>query len=290
MNAHTESRPALGIVGAGKVGGALARLAHAHGYVITAVNSRQPSDAVALAEVVGAQVVASAAEVVARADLTLLTIPDDALAAMASTLTTTAPLTPKAIIHTSGAHSHDVLAPLAAYGYLIGSLHPAYPFSGPVESLAGVGFAVEASGEPLATWLRDLIDALGGRALAIPPGGKPIYHAALSIASNYTVTLYALAETLLRSLGADRAEAAAAILPLLDATVDNIHQRGIPDALTGPLVRGDAGTVAAHLAALEASDADTAQLYRALARATLPLVEARGVETDELARLLDADA
>jgi len=289
MSVRQGSRPTLGIVGAGKVGTALARLAHAQGYAIAAVNSRHQESALALAEAVAAQAVSSPAAVVERADLTLLTIPDDALAAMAATLPAAPLHTPKAIIHTSGARSLDVLASLAAPGFLTGSLHPAYPFSGAVESLAGVGFAVEASGEPLGAWLHDLVAALGGRALMIPPGGKPIYHAALSIASNYTVTLYALAEQLLASLGADQTDAAAALQPLLEATVDNIRQRGIPDALTGPIVRGDAGTVAAHLAALEASDPAWAQIYRGLARATLPLAAARGVDTDALAHLLDAD-
>ncbi|MCL4251024.1 MAG: DUF2520 domain-containing protein [Anaerolineae bacterium] len=283
-----QARPTLGIVGAGKVGGSLARLSQARGYRIVAVASRDRAHAEALAEAVDAIVVSSPAEVIALADLTLLTIPDDAISAVAETVTIDTQ-TPKAVIHTSGAHSLDVLAPLAAQGIMTGSLHPAYPFSGIAESLAGIAFAIEASDEPLRMWLSDLVAALDGRALMIPPGGKALYHAALSIASNYTVTLYALAERLLASLGAEQ-EAAAALQPLLAGTVENIRQRGIPDALTGPLVRGDAGTIAAHLAALVAYDPQVTQVYRALARATLPLAEARGVDTHMLARLLADDA
>ena len=289
MTEQHPPRPTLGIVGAGKVGGTLAHLSHAQGYHVAAVSSRDRAHASALADAVDARLVSTPAEVIERADLTLLTIPDDAIVSVAEMLPAATSRTPKAIIHTSGAHSLDALAPLAGRGFLTGSLHPAYPFSGVVESLAGVGFAVEASGEPLDTWLHELVAALDGRAIPIPPGGKAIYHAALSIASNYTVTLYAIAEHLLASLGADRADAAAAIQPLLAGTVENIRQHGIPDALTGPIVRGDAGTVAAHLAALEAYDPQVARLYRGLARATLPLADARGTDIDALAHFLDSD-
>ncbi|MCA9905191.1 MAG: DUF2520 domain-containing protein, partial [Anaerolineae bacterium] len=221
MSTRQQARPTLGIVGAGKVGGSLARLSQAQGYRIVAVASRDRAHAATLAGSVGAGVASSPAEVVALADLTLLTIPDDAILSVAESITLNG-RTPKAVIHTSGAHSLDVLVPLAALGSMTGSLHPAYPFSGVAESLAGVAFAIEANDALLHTWLRDLVTALDGRALMIPPGGKVLYHAALSIASNYTVTLYALAERLLASLGAEQA-AAAALQPLLMGTVENIQ-------------------------------------------------------------------
>ncbi len=149
------------------------------------------------------------------------------------------------------------LAALAERGVQVGSLHPAYPFADvdtAISGLPGSTFAVEAQDEPLRSWLFEIVAALDGRALAIPPGGKAIYHAALVIASNYTVTLYALAESLLTGLGADKAAADAALDALLAGTVENLKAQGVPDALTGPLVRGDVGTIAAHLAALGAVD------------------------------------
>jgi predicted short-subunit dehydrogenase-like oxidoreductase (DUF2520 family) len=129
--------------------------------------------------------------------------------------------------------------------------------------------------------------ALGGHVLLIPPGGKAVYHAALVLVSNYTVTLYALALRLLVGLEADPAAAAQALNTLLAATTANIAALGVPDALTGPLVRADQGTIAAHLDALARTDADAAQVYRLLARLTLPLAQARGVDTDSIARLLE---
>jgi predicted short-subunit dehydrogenase-like oxidoreductase (DUF2520 family) len=120
----------------------------------------------------------------------------------------------------------------------------------------------------------------------VPPGSKALYHAALVIASNYTVTLYAAAERLLLSMGADRAAADAALNALVGVTVENLRRQGVPDALTGPLVRADVGTLAAHLRALRDADPALEEVYRALARLTYPLVEARGVSLDPIEHLL----
>ncbi len=280
-------RPTLAFVGAGKVGGVLARLLAAHGYTITTIYSRTFAHAAALAQMVGARAVESLTEV--DADLVLLTVPDDAITATTAGL---AGFTGQAVIHTSGAHDVASLKALAERGVQVGSLHPAYPFADvetAISGLPGSTFAVEAQDEPLRGWLFEMVAALDGRALIIPPGGKAVYHAALVIASNYTVTLYALAESLLTGLGADQAAADAALDALLAGTVANLKARGVPDALTGPLVRGDAGTIAAHLAVLNAADGEIAELYRQLARSTLPLARARGVATGEIERLLEAE-
>jgi predicted short-subunit dehydrogenase-like oxidoreductase (DUF2520 family) len=284
--------PQLGIIGVGKVAEALAPLAYRAGYRIAAVYSRHAERAAGLAASVGAAVADSPIHVVRQAHLTLLTVPDDALADVVSALVGAGPIAlteDRAVIHTSGAHSLEVLAPLADAGLLTGSLHPAYPFTGmPVDSLADVAIAIEASGEPLSMWLRAWVSALGARAIAIAPGGKVLYHAALVFASNYTVTLYALAQELLMHIGAGRAEADAALSALVAGTVANIAQQGVPSALSGPLVRGDTGTINEHLRALEAVDMEIAALYRALARATLPLVEARGLASEHLRAAIDA--
>ncbi len=182
--------------------------------------------------------------------------------------------------------------PLAARGVQVGSLHPAYPFADverSIEGLPGAAFAVEAGDEPLLGWLLGMVAALDGRALLIPPGGKALYHAALCIASNYTVTLYAAAESLLVSLGADGADADQALNALMAATVENVRGQGVPDALTGPLVRADIGTIAAHLRALHGVDETLVAVYRQLARLTYPLLLARGIAPDDIERLLKQD-
>lgn len=279
--------PTLGVIGAGRVGSALARLLAARGWAIAAVYSRNEADAAALAGAVGAQRVTAPASVVAAADLTLLTVPDDAIATLAGQLAAASEsLNSGGLVHCSGALGAEALAPLAARGMRTGSLHPAYPFAGGLPDLRGVAFAVEAEDDDLRAVLLALVDALGGTPLIIPPGGKAQYHAALTIASNYAVTLYSLAERLLVALDIPAAMADQALNGLLAGTVGNLRAQGLPDALTGPLARADLGTLRLHLRALESVDPEIAALYADLARQTYPLLRARGVGTDAIEQLL----
>ena len=280
-------KPTIAIVGAGVVGSTLARLLAARGYHVTSITSRTRAHADALAALVGARMVESP-EI--DADLVLIAVPDDAISATAASL---AGFSGKAAIHTSGVYDASVLETLAARGVQVGSLHPAYPFAdveAAIGGLPGATFALEATDEPLMGWLRGIVVALDGRVMLIPPGGKALYHAALSIAANYTVTLYALAERLLVGLGAERDAADNALDGLLAGTLANLRGQGIPAALTGALTRGDIGTIAAHLDALAAVDEDAVEVYRNLARLTYPLLRARGVALDEIERLLQQES
>lgn len=220
-----------------------------------------------------------------RGDLLLLTVPDDAIGATAAEL---AGFNGRAVVHTSGARDAGDLAALAARGLAVGSLHPAYPFADverAMAGLAGATFAVEAEDAMLLGWLRELVQALDGRVIAIPAGGKVLYHVALALLSNYTVTLYALAERLLLGLGAEPTAADAALNRLLAGTVENLREQGIPDALTGALARGDTGTVVAHLKALDTVALEIAVLYRQLGVLSLPLLASRGMEADKIAQI-----
>jgi predicted short-subunit dehydrogenase-like oxidoreductase (DUF2520 family) len=282
------SRPVLGFVGAGKVGQALARLWSERGYRVGAVASRSSAHARALASQVGAEAV-PVGEVSQHADLILLTVPDDQIEPVANSLANQNAARGRGFLHTSGAHDATVLGALAAAGAQVGSLHPAFPFAD-VETahkaLPGATFAVEAESARLRDWATELVDSADGRLLMVPPGQKALYHAALVLASNYTVTLYALAERLLTDLGAERATADAALDALVGGTVANLRAQGVPDALTGPLVRGDVGTIGAHVEALTHYEPRLAQLYLELAQLSLPLLEARGIDSAPIAACL----
>jgi predicted short-subunit dehydrogenase-like oxidoreductase (DUF2520 family) len=281
-----NEKPSLGFIGLGKVGIPLARLWYAAGYVVRAVHSRTLFKADELAVQVGAVVVSTPAEVVNAADLTLLTVPDDVIESLAADLGQS-DLHGKGVIHTSGARDAAILGILADRGALVGSLHPVFPFADvdtALTTLPGAVFAVEAEADVLRGWLTAMVLALRGHVMVIPAGHKAAYHSALVFASNYTVTLYAIAERLLVELGAEPRVADQALNGLLRGTVENLQRKGVPQALTGPLVRGDIGTLAAHLAALEQTP--YGRLYRELARQSFPMLQARLIETDSIERVL----
>jgi predicted short-subunit dehydrogenase-like oxidoreductase (DUF2520 family) len=277
----------VAIIGAGRVGSALARALHTAGYPVTAIWSRTPAHAAELAARLGAAVTPLEKTPQAAA-LTLITVPDDHVAQIAARIAGSWRADQMAI-HCSGALPAGVLAPIAEYGALIGGFHPLVAISERDQALPpDVTFAVEAA-EPLRTILRQMAYDLHGRAFDLEPGARPLYHAAAVLASNYTVVLTALAAELMERAGIKGVEALGSIMPLLRSTLTNLENAGLPRALTGPLVRGDAGTVFEHLAALDVTAPDIAQVYRTLGLAALPLVEARGtLEPAAIAKLEDA--
>jgi predicted short-subunit dehydrogenase-like oxidoreductase (DUF2520 family) len=195
------------------------------------------------------------------------------------------------VVHCSGALPSDVLRPARDAGTLTASFHPLQAFASlqaALEHMPGSTFALEGDPE-LVRQLDALVEALGGTAIHLTAEEKTLYHAAAVIASNYTVTLAALASDLLvrEGIAPDRNTALHYILPLLRGTVDNLDALGLPAALTGPLARGDAGTVRRHLEALDKIAPDVASLYRQLARLTLPLAQEKGRLDEGAVKKLD---
>jgi predicted short-subunit dehydrogenase-like oxidoreductase (DUF2520 family) len=294
--------PSLAIVGAGRVGSTLSQTLHWRGYNVTAVYSRTPASAQRLADKLGTRAVSSAAEAAQNANLTFLTVPDDAIAGVCEALARDVDLSGRAVVHTSGVTSMAALATAKVRGAMTGGLHPMLPimdaelsprmaFSVPwVAKSPDVTFGVEAEDGLLRTWLSAMVKALNGVALWLHPGqDRARYHAAGVIASNYLVTLFAEALGLLNSLETDASTDEAIIrqtlVHLVDSTLHNVKAVGAVQALTGPIARGDAGTIRRHLEALEQSDPELADLYRVLGRRTLRLAAARGLDADKQERI-----
>ena len=271
------AHPTIAVVGAGRVGSTLALAATQAGYAVLAVHSRTPTRGQALADQVGARLAPDLAGLAASADLIFLAVPDDAIALVdAAGADGWRPGT--GVVHHSGLHSATLLEHAAGAGALTGTLHPLQAITDPVSALRllpGTYFGV--SGDPrLLPVLQAFVQALGGHPITVPDAAKPLYNAAAVFASNYVVTCFAQAVDLLVRLGIDPDTAAHALLPLTQGAVANLHSPGLPQALTGPISRGDAGTLTIHLQQLAAYDAGLLPLYRLLGQATIPIAAAQG--------------
>jgi predicted short-subunit dehydrogenase-like oxidoreductase (DUF2520 family) len=274
-----SARPALAFIGAGRAGSALALGLSGAGHRVVAVHSRTPAHASRLAAGTGAVVVASPIEAARRADITFLTVPDGEIARVAATIAATGELLPgRALVHCSATHGPEVLGAARATTAAIGAFHPLQALAGAQSAplLRGTSFVLEAP-EPLLGRLEALVADLGGHLLALPPGGRALYHAAAVLAGNAPLALLARATSLLAEAGVAEADAHRALGALLAGAAANAASDGAASALTGPVVRGDAATVARHLDVLSA-DPSTRELYRRLALETLALVGAEGRE------------
>lgn len=278
----------VGLVGAGAAGGALARALAAAGVPVVAVTGKGPERAHTLAAAIPeCAAVPTAQDVADRADLVVLAVPDRAIAEVCASVRWRADA---AVVHCSGAHSLDVLEPARAAGALVGGCHPLQTLTGAPEDaarLAGSVFGIEAE-EPLRGMLADLVERIGGRPVFLSARDKALYHASAVLISNYTVTLAATAAGLWEAFGVDRRDGLRALLPLLQGTVANLEQHGVPNALTGPIARGDAGTLERHLNVLADYRPDLLPLYRELGRHTVPLARERdpGGAADRMADAL----
>lgn len=267
---------AVGIIGAGTVGSALAVVLARAGYSIAGVASRNPESAQALAARLPGKVPALDAQaVVDRADLVLLAVPDDAIQAVATGLAWPAG---RAVVHCSGAATSDLLTPAAA-GSRTGSFHPLQTFAGVDEAIAllpNSTFAIETADERLAPALEELAVAIGARSIRLRAEDKAAYHLSAVLVSNYLVTLTQLATDLWAGFGRTPAEARQALVPLIEGATRSIAIAGLPDCLTGPVARGDLGTIEGHRQVLLERRPDLLGVYRELGLQTVPIALAKG--------------
>jgi predicted short-subunit dehydrogenase-like oxidoreductase (DUF2520 family) len=281
----------LGFIGAGTVGTALAVRLTGRGYPVYAAASRSLASAQRLVEMAGAGLVCNSAQEVADScDLVFITTPDDAIAVVANQVRWHKG---RAVVHCSGADSLDVLEAARLAGADVGSFHPLQTFASiqkAIENLPGSTFALEAEGELLET-LKNLAVALEGRWIKLGAGDKAAYHTAAVMTSNYLVTLVKLATDLWGSFGIPRDEAVKALLPLLKGTLNNIENLSVPAALTGPIARGDIGTIQIHLNTLTEAAPSILPAYCELGYQTVPVALAKGkineLQAKELAEIFD---
>ena len=272
-------RPArldVGIVGTGRVGAVLGAALLQAGHRLVAVSGVSEQSRARAAALLPGIPVTSVEEVVRRAELVLLTVPDDALPDLIAGLGATGSWQAgQIVVHTSGRNGIAVFDAAAGHHVLGLALHPVMTFTGTAMDLVRLAdccFGITAP-EALRPVAEALVVEMGAEPVWIDEDSRPMYHAGLAHGANHLVTLVAQAMQIVGSAGVQDPQRL--IAPLLQAALDNVLRLG-DGALTGPVARGDAGTVAAHLAQLTDQTPDIRPTYVALARATAERALASG--------------
>jgi len=268
------------IIGAGHVGRGLFRAFRASGVEVIGLHGKRPSG-----------IATSSGEIpndAAQANVVILCVRDnqldDAIQEVAAAARDGRIARGTVILHTSAIAEPAGLVALSSAGYPGGTFHPLVPFSDPDVSAellrkAWIGIDGENAAKNAS---RRIAGHLGARTLEIPPGRKPAYHAAAVISSNFPVVLASVAGHLLHDIGIPDASAYQAVDSLMSGAIANMKQTLPDDALTGPVVRGDAETVGKHLRALEGLE-PAREVYRALSSAAVEIARKAGTDARKLA-------
>jgi len=272
-----KEKPDVSIIGSGRLGTALAVALAGRGYPIRSLVARRAQKARQAASVLDAEVQVLAAKqlrALLPADAFLITVPDDQIAGVAAELSS---LKFTAVaLHTSGALSAEVLAPLREKGWRIGSVHPLMAVSDARDggaALRGGYWSVEGDKTALSV-AKTIVKDLGGKSFSIRSEDKPLYHAAAVMVAGNATALFDVALEMLVQCGLTRKTARDVLLPLIASTVHNLETRDPAEALTGTFARGDLETVKRHLTALKKHElADALELYRLLGKRSLKLTK-----------------
>ena len=296
-----KPKPTVAVIGAGRLGQAFAIALQSSGYTVVALvaRSRQKAEkaAVLLGKTFGRgpgksrpkfAFGANQLAELPETDLVLITTPDDAIRETAQRLSSLWNARKRiSVLHTSGALSSEVLAPLAEKSFQTGSIHPLISISEPVSGAAalhGAFFCIEGTGK--AKRLAEaIVRDLGGHGFTIRPESKALYHAAAVMTAPHLTALVDVALEMLSACGLSKSKAQQVFMPLLESTVNNLKTSNPQQALTGTFARGDIATVRRHLDALSGKELTEARaVYKLLGLHSLQLAEKNGLD----AKLLNA--
>jgi predicted short-subunit dehydrogenase-like oxidoreductase (DUF2520 family) len=285
---NAKQKPSVAVIGAGRLGQALAIALKSCEYTIVALVARRRQKAEQAAALVGnrrsrprALAGSQLAELPAT-DLILIATPDDAIAQTAQRLSKLFVSKNRAtVLHTSGALSSEALNSLRAVGFETGSMHPLVSISestAGAEALRGAFYCLEGTRKAKAM-AASLVRDLGGNSFTIKPENKALYHAAAVMASPHLVSLFDLATEMLAACGLSRSKSQQVLAPLLQSTVNNLKTSNTQRALTGTFARGDVATVRRHLEALSGKElAQALEVYKLLGLHSLKLAEKNGLD------------
>lgn len=257
-------RKRIGIIGAGVVGTAVGVVLHDKGYEITGAYDIKPESTKLLAERTGCRVAANPEEVARSADLLFITPCDSAIQSVVDALADVGAInSDHTLVHMSGAQSSEILDRAKEFGARVLSVHPLQSFANldmAIENLPGSIFSIEGDRQAFDVAVC-IVETLGGEYFFIDRKAKPLYHAGACVVSNYLVTIIDFGVKLLEYTGIPKNMATRALMPLINGTLNNIDNIGIPKSLTGPIARGDISTIIKHLDCLEEVAPGLTKLY-----------------------------
>ena len=285
-----KEKPEVSIIGAGRLGTTLAVALAGKGYSIRSVVARRSSSARKAAGFLDGETQALAVkqlDLLRPARLFLIATPDDQIPRVAAQLARleVARAPKPTALHTSGALSAAVLAPLRDRGWSTGSIHPLISVSDNVQGVAalrGAFWSVEGNKAALRS-AKAIVRDLGGKSFSVRSEDKPLYHAAAVMSAGNVVALFDVALEMLVQCGLSRKTARSILVPLIASTVRNLESKDPADALTGTFARGDLETVKLHLGALKRNK-EALELYRLLGRRSLKLIK----NHTQITRILDS--
>lgn len=287
------NKDSISIIGTGTVGTALGFLLGKAGYPVTAAADLNREAARRCADLTGARLYDTLPEAAAQGTCIIIATPDDSIEPVCRSLSESGAIRPDhKVVHVSGACGLGSLASARRPGARVAAIHPIQTLAdidSAVARIPGSTFGVTADDE-IMPWAFRLVNDLGGKPIVISDADRPLYHAAACIASNYLVSLVHLVQGIYQHFGLASAEALRAFWPLVEGTVQNIETKGPVRSLTGPIARGDIGTLSKHLEAILAYDPSSLPIYRSMGMLTADLALIKGTisrdQCDQIKELL----
>ncbi len=276
------------IIGLGKVGTAIGHLLDKAGHKIVAISDKSTKSLNNALHYTGGKKYVLPSKAIANADCILITTPDDFIGPVCEDIARSQAIAGKFVFHMSGAGSLNLLAPAKKAGAFIASIHPVQSFSSidnAIKNIPGSIFGITAE-KKAEKHAKEIVVDLGGIPFFISSAQKPLYHAAACLASNYLVSLLYAVESIYQLIGINRINARRAYLPLVYGTLRNIEKSGTIQALTGPIARGDSGTVQKHIDALRETFPKFLPLYSILGLITNDIAQKKGTLNSRQAKII----
>jgi predicted short-subunit dehydrogenase-like oxidoreductase (DUF2520 family) len=277
------------IIGLGKVGTAIGHLLNKAGHKIIAISDKSAAALEKALPYTGGKAFRDSRKAVMEADCILITTPDDVISSACDEIADSELVKEKFIFHMSGAGGLDLLNTAKRTGAIIASIHPLQSFSSidnAINNIPGSVFGITA-GKKARKQAEIIVRDLKGIPVFISPAQKPLYHAAACFASNYLVSLLNVVESIYESIGISKTNARKAYLPLIYGTLKNVENSGSIQALTGPIARGDAGTIEKHLAAIAKTQPQYSSLYCILGLIAADIAQKKGTLSSKQAKIIN---